>query len=156
MGLIPSLRVFARFLVRDIAAAEDLLQDTIVQVLAKSHQYQAQTSLNAWTCAIMRHLFLEQIRRKKKERQIITSYTDDVAPVQASYNNGPQRQTVRDLNEMLWQISPLLREALILVAVQELSYEEAALICETSPGTVRTRVSRARAELMQLKKKASE
>jgi DNA-directed RNA polymerase specialized sigma24 family protein len=57
---------------------------------------------------------------------------------------------VRDLELVLWQLSPVLREALVLVGVQELTHEEAALICGVPVGTMKARVSRARTELSRI------
>ena len=57
---------------------------------------------------------------------------------------------VRDLATQLRALSPLLREALILVGAQGLSYDEAARICGVPPGTVKARVSRARYQLLRL------
>ncbi len=63
------------------------------------------------------------------------------APVQA---HGAE---ISDLAAMLWTLPPSLREALLLVGAQELSHEEAAAICGVPAGTMRARVSRARAQL---------
>ena len=47
-GLLPELRAYARFLVRDPAGSDDLVQDTVVRALASLQQFQAGTSLKAW------------------------------------------------------------------------------------------------------------
>ena len=57
---------------------------------------------------------------------------------------------VRDLDRLLWGLPPLLREALVLVGAQELSYEEAAQICSVPVGTMKARVSRARVQLAEI------
>ena len=57
------------------------------------------------------------------------------------------RNELTDLEAMIWALPPLLREALILVGAQELTYEEAALVCDVPVGTIKARVSRGRAAL---------
>lgn len=150
LSLIPSLRAFARFLARNPSMADDLVQETILRALAKCEQYKADTNLKAWVFSILRNLFLEQVRRRKKEQEVLDSYAVDVAPTTTHQPAGPARQAVQDLDHLLWQLTPLLREALVLIGAQEMTYEEAARICGTSVGTMKTRVSRARAELMKL------
>ena len=58
--------------------------------------------------------------------------------------------SLRDLQRTLWSLPPLLREALVLVGAQELTHEEAASICGVPVGTMKARVSRARAQLAEL------
>ncbi|WP_227005098.1 sigma-70 family RNA polymerase sigma factor [Acetobacter senegalensis] len=147
---VPALRAFARLLARDATLADDLVQETILRALAKAGQFTQGTNLKAWTFSILRNLFLEQARRKQKEREVLDHYASDAQTQPANRQNGPDRETIRDLDYYLWQLSPLLREALILIGAQEMTYEEAACICEVSVGTMKTRVSRARAELQAL------
>ncbi|ATJ91507.1 DNA-directed RNA polymerase sigma-E/Sigma-24/FecI [Acetobacter tropicalis NBRC 101654] len=147
---VPALRAFARLLARDATLADDLVQETILRALAKAGQFTQGTNLKAWTFSILRNLFLEQARRKQKEKEVLDHYASDAQTQPANRQNGPDRETIRDLDYYLWQLSPLLREALILIGAQEMTYEEAACICEVSVGTMKTRVSRARAELQAL------
>ncbi|WP_240554455.1 sigma-70 family RNA polymerase sigma factor [Acetobacter cibinongensis] len=144
------MRAFARFLARNPSTADDLVQETILRALAKSEQYQEDTNLKAWAFSILRNMFLEQTRRRKKEQEVLECYASDASLQTASQPSGPDRQALHDLDEMLWKISPLLREALVLIGAQGMSYEEAALVCNASVGTMKTRVSRARSELMKL------
>lgn len=150
LPLIPSLRAFARFLARNPSMADDLVQETILRALAKYEQYEPGTNLKAWVFSILRNLFLEQVRRTKKEQEVLDSYAFNVASHGSHDPAGPARQAVQDLDHILWKLTPLLREALVLIGAQEMTYEEAAVICGTSVGTMKTRVSRARAELMKL------
>ena len=144
MRLLPDLRAFARFLVRDRAAADDLVQDTVVRALGALPQFQLGTNLKAWLFTILRNLFFEQSRRRRREAAALSAHipTEEVVrPEQADATE------VRDLEQVLWRLSPILREALVLVGAQELTYEEAANICGVPVGTMKARVSRARIEL---------
>ena len=144
--LLPELRAFARFLARDRTAADDLVQDAVVRALGALHQFQPGTSLKAWLFTILRNGFYEQQRRRKREAAAMAaSFDDDVAatPTQDA------RSAVSDLQRLIWTLPPLLREALILVGAQELSHEEAALVCGVPAGTMKARLSRARVALAE-------
>jgi RNA polymerase sigma-70 factor (ECF subfamily) len=145
-ALLPDLRAFARFLLRDPTAADDLVQDTLVRALAAASQFIVGTNLKAWLFTIQRNTFYEQMRRRRTETAYLEAQhlgEEAAAPVQTT------RTEITDLQRMLWTLPATLREALVLVGAQELSYEEAAIVCEVPVGTVKARVSRARAALAQ-------
>lgn len=143
-GLLPDLRGFARFLVRERAAADDLVQDAVVRALAALDQFQTGTNLKAWLFTIVRNAFYEGARKRRREKNLIEQH----GPVdEASRPAVEARQALQDLQGLLFQLPPLLREALILVGAQELTYDEAAAVCGVPVGTVKARVSRGRAAL---------
>ncbi|NHO33055.1 sigma-70 family RNA polymerase sigma factor [Acetobacter sp. LMG 1636] len=148
VGLLPELRAFARFLSRDRARADDLVQEAIMRALAARAQFDPATNLKAWVFTILRNLFYEQGRRRKREQIVLEEYSSD-----AAIGSSPSADSYQlsDLDRMLWQLSPLLREALMLVGAQGMSYEEAAAICGIAVGTMKARVSRARAALVALR-----
>jgi RNA polymerase sigma-70 factor (ECF subfamily) len=149
--LLPELRAFARFLAQDRSVADDLVQDAVLRALRSLHQFQPGTSMKAWLFTILRNAFYEQRRRHKREAAALeASFAADEAasPAQDS------RSAISDLQRHLWRLSPLLREALILVGAQELSHEEAALVCNVPVGTMKARLSRARVALAQAMRKA--
>ena len=143
--LLPELRGFARFLARDRAAADDLVQDAVMRALAALGQFQPGTSLKAWMFTILRNAFYEQVRRSKREAAAIEAFDaeDHAEPQQDA------RSDINDLQELIWTLPPLLREALILVGAQELSHDEAAAVCNVPVGTMKARLSRARVALAQ-------
>ena len=147
MALLPDLRAFARFLVRDPTAADDLVQDTVVRALSAMAQFQPGTNLKAWLFTILRNLFFEQARRRRRERLALSaglSNDDVLRPEQADIAE------MRDLSRLLWLLPPLQREALVLIGAQELTHDEAARICGVPVGTMKARVSRGRAELARI------
>lgn len=148
LALLPSLRGFARFLARDPALADDLVQETVLRALDRMAQYEVGTSLKAWCFTILRNLFLEQRRRGKKEREVLANYGQH--PPQRAVSPADGRQEVHELEALLWQLTPLLREALVLIGAQGMTYAEAAEICEVDVGTIKARVSRARTMLHKL------
>ena len=142
--LLPDLRAFARFLARDRIAADDLVQDAVVRALGALDQFQPGTNMKAWLFTILRNQFYEQARRSKREQRALLARFDDAegaAPAQHARND------ITDLQVLIFRLPPLLREALILVGAQELSHDEAASICGVPVGTMKARLSRARAAL---------
>lgn len=148
LTLLPSLRGFARFLARDPSMADDLVQETVLRALDRMAQFEEGSSLKAWCFTILRNLFLEQRRRGKKEREVLEHYGQQ--PAQRVAPSADGRQEVHELEGLLWQLSPLLREALVLIGAHGMTYVEAAEICEVDVGTVKARVSRARSMLHKL------
>ena len=142
--LLPDMRAFARFLARDAVAADDLVQDTVVRALAALDQFTPGTNLRAWLFRIERNAFYEGLRRHRRESAALHDGAVEETP---RVPEQLARSEVLDLQQMLWTLSPLLREALLLIAVQELTYEEAAAICEVPVGTMKARLSRARSAL---------
>ena len=147
LTLLPDLRAFARFLARDRSIADDLVQDTLVRALAALDQFQPGSNLRAWLYTILRNLFFEQARRRKREAAALGAH----GPLEEAVPGRQADQSeVQDLQRQIWRLPPLLREALVLVGAQELTHEEAALICGVAVGTMRARVSRARLQLARI------
>ncbi len=142
-ALLPELRAYARFLVRDRSKSDDLVQDTIVRALASLSQFQPETSLKAWVFTILRNAFYEQARRRKREEAALARHGGGGERLQQHHGE------IADMSRMLWALPPLLREALVLVGAQELTHEEAAVVCNVPVGTMRARVSRARGKLAE-------
>ena len=143
-ALLPDLRGFARFLVRDRTAADDLVQDALVRALAAIDQFQTGSNLKAWLFTIVRNTFYEGTRKRQRETRLMEEHGPQDEATRPAVES---RQAVQDLQSLLWTLPPLLREALILVGAQEMTYDEAAIVCEVPVGTVKARVSRGRAAL---------
>ncbi len=142
-ALLPELRAYARFLVRDRSKSDDLVQDTVVRALASIAQFQPDTSLKAWVFTILRNAFYEQARRRKREEAAMAKHGSGGERLQQHHGE------IADMSRMLWTLPPLLREALVLVGAQELKHDEAAIVCCVPVGTMRARVSRARGKLAE-------
>lgn len=152
-ALLPDMRAFARFLARDRTVADDLVQDTVVRALGAIDQFVPGTNLKAWLFTIQRNAFYEQARRRRREDTVLRAHIpaeNAGLPVQLA------RTEISDLQRLIWELPPLLREALILVAAQELSHEEAAMICGVPVGTMKARLSRARAALTRAVERAGQ
>lgn len=147
--LLPDIRAYARFLTRRTADADDLVQDAIVRALAASDQFQPGTNFRAWSFTIVRNVFFEQVRRRRTERGAMARSIGEHDPgVERSVQPGQQHQIdLDDLSRHLYMLSPLLRDALVLVGAQGFNYEEASQICGAPVGTMKARVARARSTL---------
>ena len=143
---LPHLRAFARVLCRQHDLVDDLVQDAVVRALAASNQFQQGTNFKAWMFTILRNQNITTFRRKR----IITASLDEVS--QEVFQGAPQEDAlmIEELDHAVQQLSPLRREALILVVVHGLSYDEAATVCGCAVGTIKSRVARARAELHEM------
>ena len=147
LACIPHLRAYARFLTGNRERADDLVQDALVRALTAAHQFQAGTNLKAWIFTILRNLFYNEIRKNRLKVQSI----DDIP------GEGPATPPTQDANlefadfrRAFWQLGQSQREVLIMVGASGLSYEEAAAICGCAVGTIKSRVSRARRELLKI------
>lgn len=147
VALLPDLRAFARFLVRDRAGADDVVQDSIVRALGAINQFQPGTNLKAWLFTILRNQFYEQGRRRRRETTALQSRFEEA---EAADPQQLAQADITDLQQLMWRLPPSQREALLLVGAQEMSHEEAAAICGVPVGTMKARLSRARSGLAAL------
>lgn len=146
LALIPSMRAFARSLCRNLSDADDLVQDTLVKALANFHQFSPGTNLRAWLFTILRNTYYTSIRRTRREVPEADPHSLD-QPV-----SGPDQEwfaTIRRLQAALTTLNAEQQEALLLVAAAGLTYEEAAVVCNCAVGTIKSRVNRARARLLE-------
>ena len=148
-ALLPELRAFARFLARDRTQADDIVQDALVRALGALDQFQPGTNLKAWLFTIGRNVFYEQARRRKRE-QLAMADQAHADPQVESRSATISSHDISDLQSMIWTLPPSMREALILVGAQEMTHEEAAAICGVPVGTMKARLSRARALLSKI------
>lgn len=142
--LLPDLRAFARFLAGTKAEADDLVQEALARTLQSLNNAAEIGELRPWCFAVLRNVFHEHLRtRRREERRLLQQQvaTGSVPAAQEASSD------VRDLAQQLRLLPPLLREALVLVGAQGLSYDEAARICGVPTGTMKARVSRARQQL---------
>ena len=144
---VPHLRAFAWFLARNRERADDLVQDTIVRALAAAAQFRAGTNLKGWMFTILRNLHYNEVRKNRIQTQ---SLDDPLAYEPAVLPNQVASLEFGDFRRAFWQLADDRREALILIGASGLSYEEAAKVCDCPKGTIKSRVSRARRELLQI------
>lgn len=144
---IPALRAFAKSLVGDADKADDLVQDTLVKAWTKSASFTEGTKLRAWLFTILRNGFYSEYRKRRREVQDV----DGAAAARLSVSPAQDGHLDLQLFQVaLNRLPAVQREALLLVGASGFSYEEAAEISKCAIGTVKSRVNRARARLMEL------
>jgi RNA polymerase sigma factor (sigma-70 family) len=144
---IPHLRAFARSLCGNADMADDLTQETLLKAWAARHHFVAGTRFRAWIFTILRNVFFGQIRRRR--------FVGDYDELEAERRlNTPATQQgalhAADVLRALQTLPAAQREVLILAAVGHVSYEEMARICGVAIGTIKSRMARARAALVDV------
>lgn len=142
-ALTPQLRGFARFLSRDAARADDLVQEALLRALEHEASWQQGTDLRAWLFRILRNLFLDQARRRGRERRIL----DALPPREAQPAAQGGMSELDELGRAIAALPAAQREAILLVAALEFTIAEAAAVTGVPEGTVKARVARGRAGL---------
>ena len=147
VGHIPDLRRYARSLTGDAWAADDLVQDTLERACDRWQLWSAGSDLRAWLFTLMHNLFVDGARRALRQPgqrvDIDDAEHELVAPAGAT-------DDVLDLQRCLLRLPQEQREVLLLVALQDLGYEQVARITGVPIGTVMSRLSRARSRLREL------
>ena len=141
---IPALRSYSRALCKNRPNAEDLVQETLLRAIEYAHQYRRGTNMRAWLFTIMRSRFLNSCHISARER---TGAVDCVSARPAAQAAQEWHMRVVETQTVLHDMPPHYREALILVGALGESYLDAARIMNCDIGTVKSRVSRARALL---------
>jgi len=146
---IPRLRRYARALMGDRVGADDLVQDTLERAWGRFHLWESGTDLRAWLFSIMHNLHVNQVRAGRLRAADSLDDEDGAMeiPVRATQEDGLM---VKDLDKALRQLSEEQREVLLLVGLEQLSYEEVAQVLSIPLGTVMSRLSRGREKLRAL------
>lgn len=151
---IPRLRRYARALTHDVSRADDLLQETLVRAIAKQHFWRWGSNLRAWLFTIMHHQNADLVRRSVREGRAVeiddTVALPDTRPFGTAATDPAWRLPVRDLERALARIREEQRRVILLIALESISYEEAAAILDVPIGTIRSRLSRGRTALRVL------
>lgn len=139
---LPGLRRYARALTGNAWEADDLVQDTLERACAKWALWQAGTDLRAWLFTVMHNLYLNQRRASASEGQ--TDELDEEHPAPPVHTD--ERL---DLQKALLQLPADQRALLLMVTLEDMTYEAAAKVLGIPVGTVMSRLSRARQRLRQ-------
>ena len=144
---LAALRAFGISLTRDVSAADDLVQETIIKAWTNFDKFAEGTNLKAWLFTILRNNFFSGRRKQKRE------VADPDGIHTASLSVKPDhdgRLVFGEFQRAFDQLSPEHREVLILVGASGFSCEEAAEMMGVAVGTVKSRTSRARKRLAAL------
>ncbi|MER8898720.1 sigma-70 family RNA polymerase sigma factor [Mesorhizobium sp. M0676] len=147
VGQLGSLRRYARSLTRDGTDAEDLVHDALVRAYERRDTFRSGGNLRAWLLSIVHNAFIDKMRSRRSEAVRVEQagyLTDASTPA-------PQEHSVRlaQVREAFFHLPEEQRSALHLVAIEGLSYQQAADASGVPLGTLMSRIGRARAALRE-------
>jgi RNA polymerase sigma-70 factor (ECF subfamily) len=147
--LLPRLRRFARTLAHDQDQSEDLLQETCARALTKLDQWEPGTRLDSWMFRIAQNLWLDRARAEKVRGEAVDIATIGDLPSGDGRAVTEGRLTLQDVRRSMARLAPEQQVLIALVCVDGLSYQEAAEVLHLPPGTVMSRLARARLALFE-------
>lgn len=145
-AMIPALRAFARSMIPDRSEADDLVQETLLRGIANIHLFRPGTNLKSWLFTIMRNTFYTNVKLRRRERP---GDADCVAGTRAVQPTQEWALRGEEIRQALDRLSPEQREVVVLVGALGVSYEDAAVICGCAVGTIKSRLNRARARILE-------
>lgn len=151
LRIVPRLRAYALALCGNRAEADDLVQEAVLRLLAAAAVPRGD-GLMAFAFTTLRNVRISALRRGQAERRAIGAVL-----MMADTEAAPQPDSTLAADAMitlLQRLAPALREAVILVGAHGLTHAEAGAICGVAEGTMKARVSRARARLADLARAA--
>ncbi|OBJ12663.1 hypothetical protein A5624_10435 [Mycobacterium sp. 1482292.6] len=161
LPLVAQLHNRARRLTTTAADAEDLVQETLLRAYTAFETFQSGTNLRAWLFTIMSHTWIGQYRAA--QRRPAERLTDQISDVSACHRVLGTATFLRSaeaevldampdgqLVDALRRLSVASRTVIYLADVHGLRHQEIALLMDTSPATVASRLYRGRRKLRQL------
>lgn len=145
--ILPQLRGYARTFQRDAARADDLVQEAVLKAWENRAQFREGGNFKAWVYTILRNAARSQFRKAAREVEDVDgAYADTLT------TGGMQEGRLEslELQSALAELPQEQREAVILICACGVSYEEGARIAGVSVDALKTRVSRARKNLIAL------
>ena len=136
-------RVCARL--GDREDADDLTQEVYLRALPSLAAFRGASSARTWLLQITRYVCADHVRRRTRRRALLDRLVHEVTDPGST----APRTGELELDELISGLDRDRREAFVLTQVAGLSYAEAALVCEVPIGTIRSRVARARADLLE-------
>jgi RNA polymerase sigma-70 factor, ECF subfamily len=150
LSLIPRLRRFGYALTGSRDAGDDLLQDALEKALIRQAQFEPGTRLDSWMFRIMQTTWIDRMRSEKRKQKWHQPMDDTL---QIAGSDGERdfgaRLELADVRQAMTHLSEEERVVLVLVSVDGMSYKEASDVLDIPIGTVMSRISRARTNLLK-------
>jgi RNA polymerase sigma factor (sigma-70 family) len=147
--LIPALRRYARSFLKDAAAADDLVQDTLERAISRWHLRRSDGDARAWLFTILHNLAVNRLRQTARRGPVLplTDVEEPDVGTRSTQEDGLRQQ---DILAALNRLPDEQRSVLLLVSVEDLSYADTARVLDVPIGTVMSRLARARARLLHV------
>lgn len=145
---IPALRRYARALTGDRHAADELVQDCLERAWGRLYLWRPGSNVRSWLFTILHNLYWNSVR-KARRRPEHTSLAD----IDRIHQVAPTHELTLELSNMARALARLpdeQRAVILLVGLEEFSYEEAARVLDIPIGTVMSRLARGRERLRRL------
>ncbi|SJZ33886.1 RNA polymerase sigma factor [Sediminibacterium ginsengisoli] len=142
------LKPFAITLTHDPEKASDLFQETLYRALVNREKYQAGTNIRAWLYTIMRNIFINDYRRREKQRSVLDSVSSGFASASESttLNDGISTLQVKEIRAAIHRLPGIFRNPFLMYMDGYRYHEIAGMLCEPL-GTVKSRIHFARKQL---------
>ncbi len=140
------LRPFAINLTRDTEAANDLYQETLYKALANHEKYNVGTNIKAWLFTIMRNIFINDYRRKVKQKTIFDTTPNDylINYKQASISNAAESELrMKEIKKAIQELPEIFKTPFLLY-FDGYKYNEIASMLNEPLGTIKSRIHFAR------------
>jgi RNA polymerase sigma factor (sigma-70 family) len=140
------LKPFAVNLTRDTEAANDLYQETLYKALANREKYNVGTNIKAWLFTIMRNIFINNYRRKAKQKTIFDNSPNEflINQKQATVANMAESEMrVKEINKVIQQLPEIFKTPFLLY-FDGYKYNEIADVLHEPLGTIKSRIHFAR------------
>lgn len=144
---IPRLRRYARAMTGNSTRADDLVQDTLERAWSKRNLWRRGSDLRAWLFTIMHNVFINQLRQNREAHGHTPLDEDRESSALAAPDHG---LAMRDLARALEQLPADYREVVLLVGLEQMTYNEVAKVLGVPLGTIMSRLSRGRERLRAL------
>ncbi len=144
---IPHLRRYARALIGDRAQAEDLVQDSLERAWSRFHLWREGSNLRTWLFTIMHNLHANLARNASRRPQSAPIDDDFMLPARATQED---QMEVAAIETALARLPEEQRQVVLLVGLEEMSYQEAAATLDIPVGTVMSRLHRGRERLREM------
>lgn len=147
LTVIPHLRAFARGLCGRPDLADDLVQESLVRMWGARDRFVPGSSLRAWGFTILRNAYISSLRRDRFGAPYDQELAENLLRTEAAQEGALH---LSDMHRLLLRLPAQQREAVLLIGAGDFSYQEAAEIAGCAVGTLKSRVSRARALLTEM------
>jgi len=144
---VPALRRYARALTHDIDRADDLVQDCLERAIARRGLFQPRGPVRAWLFTILVNLHRNALRQSRRRGDVVDIQS---IPEPATQPAQPGHLALAELGRAIETLPLEQKEALLLVTLEGLSYQDAAAILNIPTGTLMSRLGRARSTLRAL------
>ncbi|MDX3910409.1 MAG: RNA polymerase sigma factor [Sphingobium sp.] len=150
LALVPRLRRFAASLSRNSADGDDLCQAALERALKSREQWQEGTRLDSWMYRIMRNLWIDEARARRRAAQTFAPEEAGTGIGHAGDRDIEDAIGVSDVGRAMARLPAEQREVIALVLVEGLAYKEAAAVLDIPMGTLTSRLVRGRTALLEL------